>query len=92
MFIYLGTPESGKTLRKKKDPEEIKKMIVDFNNIVVPWCKKKKLSLHQAFEISRKTDKEKYMILINLWRTYLGKAYLKSAFSRYGGRLRETGD
>lgn len=73
---------------KKRSAEEVYKLLADFDNTVLPWCKENELSLHQAFEISRKSDKEKYTILTSLWHTYIGKAYLKSCFCSHGGRLK----
>ncbi len=73
---------------KKIDVEEMAKLMKDFDNIVEPWCKENKLSLHNAFEISRATDNEKYKILSGLWSTKVGKAYLESLFKSRGGVLR----
>lgn len=75
-------------MRKRKiDIEEMAKLMDDFDNIIKPWCKENKLSLHNAFEISRATDEEKYKILSGLWSTTAGKAYLKSLFKSRGGVL-----
>ena len=72
--------------KKKINADEAMRLQDDFENIVVPWGRKNKLSLHQAFEKSRSNDIEKYKILSDLWSTYFGKEYLRSAFS--GGKLK----
>lgn len=60
--------------------EETANLLDDFRNIVAPWCKKNGYSLHDAFEVSRESDKPKYEILIRLWSFYVGKSYLRSYF------------
>lgn len=72
---------------KKISAEEHMKLLDFFLEHIAPWCRENQYSLHQAFEASRKQDKEKYQVLSDLWHTPSGKAYLKSAFR--GGRLRQ---
>ena len=73
---------------KKVDASEMILLLDEFNKQVKPWCKEHRLSLHEAFELSREKDLEKHEVLKGLWRTYLGREYLRSAFRSGGGRLR----
>lgn len=68
--------------------ERMSELMDEFESIIVPWCKEGNLSLHQAFELSRKVDSVKYGILHDLWYTSCGRAYLRSCFVRHGGRLK----
>ncbi len=74
--------------KRKIDSETLRQLLNDFDSIVEPWCIENKLSLHQAFEISRENDKEKYDILSNLWASKEGKYYLQVLFKSSGGVLR----
>lgn len=62
--------------------DEIIKLLEEFEEKLVPWCKENKLSLHKAFDLSRETDKEKYEILSGLYKTDVGKSFLKDHFNK----------
>lgn len=67
---------------RKRTPEEIAELLEKFNTEILPWCQEKNLSLHNAFEITRKNDTEKYAILSALWSIQPGKEYLRDTFNR----------
>ena len=73
---------------KKVDTKQIMMFVDIFIDQIQPWCQENKLSLHEAFELSREKDLEKYKVLKGLWCTYFGREYLRSAFRSSGGRLR----
>ena len=75
-------------MRKKPDPQKSGQLLDDFKLNVLPWCEENRLSLHQAFELSREEDSEKYRILSGLWATRVGKIYLRSLFQSRGGVAR----
>lgn len=60
--------------------EELAKLLGVFKEQIEPWCRENNFSLHQAFEISREQDKEKYRVLNKLWYTKTGRNFLRSAF------------
>ena len=72
---------------KKISTEEHMRLLDFFLEQIEPWCRENNFSLHQAFEVSREQDKEKYQVLSDLWHTPAGKAYLQSSFR--GGKLRK---
>lgn len=74
-------------MQKKLSSEELKSLLDELNNTVIPWCEENELSLHRAFELSRETDPEKYEVLSRLWSTQFGKEYLRSCFQKHGGIL-----
>lgn len=58
----------------------MRELLKQFDEIIVPWVTEEKLSLHNAFEISRMFEPEKYEILSKLYRTLVGQTYLKEYF------------
>lgn len=74
-------------MAKKVDSKKMAETLIQFCNVVAPWCQENNFTLHQAFEESRNTDIAKYEIISYLWSTYAGKLYLRSCF-RFRGKLR----
>lgn len=74
-------------MRRNVGRDKFAELLNDFRQFVRPWCEENKLSLHQAFELSREGDPEKYRVLSGLWKTLPGRAYLKSLFRSNGGIL-----
>lgn len=66
---------------RKQTPEEIAELLEKFDTEIFPWIKENNLSLHNAFEISRKSDRGKYIILASLWSNKAGKAFLQDTFN-----------
>lgn len=64
---------------KKVDPEEIEKLIDEFNEIIVPWCKENKLGYTSA-RAQATEDAEKDRIFKNLMKTQIGKIYVSETF------------
>lgn len=71
----------------KDDPTTIKKWMTTFNNCIVPYMCKNNMSLHEAFEDLRQSNRTFYDALSGLWHTYTGKTYLKDFMSKYGNRF-----
>ena len=63
---------------KKIEPEELEKLLDDFDKEVLPWCLKNNLSLMESLIISSKEDTKKYDIINTLNKTKAGNYYLKS--------------
>lgn len=74
-------------MKRKLPTNELREATHYFIAIIKPWCIENNYTLHQAFEISRENDDEKYQALSKLWSTPFGKEYLKSAFR--GGRIKK---
>lgn len=74
---------------RKIDPDELRDLLKQFDNQIVPLCRENNFSLHKAFEYCREKDPEKLKILNGLYSTLARREYLKDYFRREGGVLRE---
>ena len=63
---------------KNIEPEELEKLLDEFDKEILPWCQKYNLSLMESLIISKKKDTKKYNIINALNHTKAGNNYLKS--------------
>lgn len=64
---------------KKTTPEEMNKLVDEFEKIIVPWCRENKLGYYSTKMLCQ-NDPQKKIIFNAFMKTEIGRAFISSYF------------